>query len=91
MTTPPPCETDVFENGTTLLVANTWTRADAREDLPAPRATGLEEWVVRIRAASGQRVDWHYAGGRACVLFIGDRDAVLRAVEADPCPAQVLR
>ena len=40
-----------------------------------------EEWVQAVAMESGQRVDWHYSGGRANVLFIGDYDKVFAAVE----------
>lgn len=88
-TTPPPCDAEVFRHGAPLLAADTWTNALV-PDGPEPRATGFEEWVRRIRSASGQRVDWHYSGGRAQVLFLGDREAIVRAIEADPSPAQIL-
>ena len=52
---------------------------------------GFEAWVKRVRHQSGQRVDWHYSGGVAQVIFIGDRDAVVAAIEANPCPARIMR
>jgi hypothetical protein len=39
-----------------------------------------EEWVRKVAAESGDRVDWHYVGGYAIVKFIGDREKVERAV-----------
>lgn len=41
-----------------------------------------EQWVKHVAAESGQRVDWHYAGGRAVIRFIGDRAKVLAAMGA---------
>lgn len=90
MKTPPPCDREIFESGTPLLWADTWTRAtwtDSNMDPEPPRATGFEEWVVRIREASGARIDWHYSGGRAQVLYLGDLAPILAAIEAYPCPA----
>jgi hypothetical protein len=43
----------------------------------------MEPWVVKVREISGQRVDWHYFGGRAVVKFIGDADEVRRAIELE--------
>ena len=88
----PKCERDIFENGTALLWADTWTRAGwngDREDPLPPRASGFEAWVVKIREVSGARVDWHYTGGRAQVLYLGDAAPILTAIEANPCPAQI--
>lgn len=38
-----------------------------------------EAWVRKIGKRSGQRVDWHYSGGRGNVLVLGDHAAALRA------------
>jgi len=40
-----------------------------------------EEWVQKVAKASGQKVDWHYSGGVANVLYLGDHARVLAAVE----------
>lgn len=64
---PPPCEPDIFRNGFSICAF----------DAPAWIA---EAWVVKVRAASGQRVDWHYSGGVVHVLMLGDRDKVLAAI-----------
>jgi hypothetical protein len=39
-----------------------------------------EEWVQAIARESGQRVDWHYSGGIANVIYLGDHAKVLDAV-----------
>lgn len=44
-------------------------------------ARQIEAWVQKVAATSGQPVDWHYAGGRACVLALGDLQAVRKAIE----------
>ena len=41
----------------------------------------VELWVQKVAQLSGQRVDWHYSGGRAHILCLGDHSAVRSAVE----------
>ncbi len=60
MATQPPCDKDVFKNGKCLLITN---------GIPA---AVIERWVRAIAADSGQKVDWHYAAGRAIILVLGD-------------------
>jgi hypothetical protein len=62
------CDANVFESGKGICVL----------DACMVRA---EEWVQAVAKESGQKVDWHYSGGQANVLFIGDYDKVLAAVE----------
>jgi hypothetical protein len=83
---PEPCDKDVFTSGKPLMAANTWYP----EDNPI-RADGFEKWVQKIAKESGQKVDWHYSGGIAQVLYLGDKDKILEACEKFPCPAQVMR
>lgn len=61
------CDEEVYRQGDPVAIA-------------VGRAVVVEAWVVELRAASGQRVDWHYIGGRARVLALGDVEAVRRAV-----------
>ena len=65
---PPPCSDDIFQNGTPVWQTDTI------------RSFNLESWVKKIAAASGQPVDWHFAGGRAIVLALGDLDKVRAAL-----------
>lgn len=65
---PTPCDQEVFKNGLGICI------------LDAARWQA-EEWVQKVARKSGQRVDWHYSGGRANVLYLGDYDRVLAAVE----------
>lgn len=67
------CDRDVFKNGTPLLAATTG---------PVGGAALFETWVQRVAKDSGQCVDWHYSGGIAQVLVLGDVDAALRAAVA---------
>lgn len=57
---PPPCRPDIYERGLHVCI------------LAGPRAVQIEEYVKECAAATGQAVDWHYVGGRANVLTIGD-------------------
>lgn len=62
--TPTPCATDIYRNGQHVgMLAS---------GMEGPGACAIEEWVNRLAEASGQRVDWHYSGGRANVLCVGD-------------------
>jgi hypothetical protein len=77
----PPCDGEVFKHGESLLACDTHGCG----------AMGFEEWVKRIREDSGQRVDWHYSGGIAHVLYIGDPYKVTAAIMKVPCPARIMR
>ena len=75
----PRCDSKVFKSGTTILTADTHECG----------ATGFEEWVVAVRKASGQPVDWHYSGGIANMLFLGDKEKVVAAIQSIPCSANI--
>ena len=64
----PKCTTDVYNNGKTVIVIGD----GAAED--------IEEWVKKVAEKSGQKVDWHYVGGRAVVKALGDLKAVDDAI-----------
>lgn len=78
---PSPCDQEVFAKGISLLAADT-------DDCGAD---GFEEWVQAISRKSGQRADWHYSGRVAQVLYIGDRQKPMEAIEAIPCPGRIMR
>jgi len=78
---PQPCNREIFTKGESLLAADTSNC----------RCWGFEEWVQKVAAQSGQQVDWHYSGGVAHVLFVGSRDAVVRAAKEIPCPGRIMR
>lgn len=65
---PPPCDQDVYTKGTTIFVTDTI------------RSFNIEPWVQKIAAKSGQRVDWHWSGGRAIVLALGDIEKAREAL-----------
>ncbi|PJE74034.1 MAG: hypothetical protein COV01_02945 [Candidatus Taylorbacteria bacterium CG10_big_fil_rev_8_21_14_0_10_41_48] len=62
--TPTPCDQKVFDKGTCLFVSNS---------IPS---NAMEGWVTKVKEKSGQPVDWHFAGGRARVLALGDLERV---------------
>lgn len=67
--TPPPCDDLIYSQGTTVFVGDTIG------------SCAIERWVKKIAKTSGQCVDWHWAGGRANVLAIGDIEKVRAAIE----------
>ena len=64
---PPPCDPEIFKTGIGLCVIDA-------------RSHAAEAWVQAVAAKSGQRVDWHYSGGRASVLVLGDHARAVAAV-----------
>jgi hypothetical protein len=65
---PPPCDSEVFESGTPVFIS---------AEIPSEI---FEVWVKSVADESGQRVDWHYVGGRAVVKALGDLDKVGEAI-----------
>jgi hypothetical protein len=57
------CNQEVFENGKPLLLVDTGEVGGAAV---------FELWVQGVARDSGQPVDWHYSGGIAQVLALGD-------------------
>ncbi len=60
--TPAPCARDIFESGEPVIIL------DAR-----PNA--CERFVREVAEMANARLDWHYSGGRAQVLFLGHAEA----------------
>lgn len=67
---PPPCEREIYERGTVILVT---------AEVSSNR---MEGWVKKVAERSGQSVDWHFLGGQAVVKAIGDIKAVKEARNA---------
>lgn len=67
-----PCDHEVFQKGQPLLAVTTG---------PVGGAKKFEVWVQELAKKSGQRVDWHYSGGIAQVLYLGDRIAVMTSAK----------
>lgn len=68
--TPAPCNSNIFKYGTEVCVVD-------------GRSNAVERWVRSIAKAANAKVDWHYSGGRANVLHLGDaasRERVLKAI-----------
>lgn len=72
---------EVFQNGKPLLFADTYN-CSGKEGDRDPEV--FEEWVKKLAAASGQRIDWHYSGGTVQVLYLGDVQKILAAVASLP-------
>ena len=69
--TPPPCDPEIFTKGEPVAHL-----------LAASNAT--EKWVKLVQKQTGARIDWHYSGGIANVLLLGDdtmRERVLCSME----------
>lgn len=66
--TPNPCDREIFQSGEQVFITHT---------IPS---NAMERWGKRVARLSGQRVDWHFAGGRAVVLAVGDLARVQAAV-----------
>lgn len=51
-----------------------------------PGSERIDAWVREIRNVSGQKVDWHFFGGRAVIKAIGDLELVRNAMVSHPIP-----
>lgn len=67
----PPCDDDIFKNGHSVCQLYT----------EAPGSARLETFVQAVAKQSAQRVDWHFSGGIANVLYIGDECRVVDAIQ----------
>lgn len=61
------CDSEIFEKGHSVCTLDACMHV-------------AEAWVKEVEKESGQRVDWHYSGGIANVLYVGDHAKVLEAV-----------
>ena len=67
--TPPPCNTKIFKHGTGVCVVD-------------GRSNAVERWVKAVAKKANAQVDWHYSGGRANVLHLGDNESYQRTLNA---------
>lgn len=67
--TPPPCDDEVFEKGHVVFLGD------------GVSSNRMEAWVQEVAKESGQRVDWHFVGGRATVKALGDLEKVQHALD----------
>lgn len=66
---PPACDPEVYRKGKVVFVTHTIS----------PNA--IEGWVKQVALLSGQKVDWHFVGGRAFVRALGDIEKVMTVIE----------
>lgn len=66
--TPPPCDQEIFQKGQPVAALDA-------------RSNAAENWVRAVAKKASTRVDWHYSGGIAQVLHLGDDESRVR-VEA---------
>ncbi|MCX6781894.1 MAG: hypothetical protein NTW66_02145 [Candidatus Magasanikbacteria bacterium] len=69
--TPSPCNPAIFKKGKGVCVVDGSSNA-------------VERWVRRVAEKAKAKVDWHYSGGRANVLHLGNeasRQRVLKTIE----------
>lgn len=67
---PTPCDPQIFKKGRGVCVLDGSSNA-------------VERWVQAVAKKANAKVDWHYSGGRANVLHLGDdesRQQVLNAI-----------
>jgi hypothetical protein len=62
------CNSDIYANGELVCVLDS-------------NPLNAETWVRSVAEESGQRVDWHYYGGRVVVLVLGDYSRARCAAE----------
>lgn len=68
--TPADCNPEIFDKGKGICVVD-------------GRSNAVERWVQSVAKKANAQVDWHYSGGRANVLHLGDdasRQRVLNAI-----------
>lgn len=66
--TPPPCAPEIFQKGQAVALLDA-------------RSNAAENWVRAVSKRAKARVDWHYSGGIAQVLHLGNTESRAR-VEA---------
>ena len=81
--TPEPCDPEIFQHGEPVVL------------LDGP-SNAVEHFVLAVAARSKARVDWHYSGGIAQVLHLGNAESyarVIAAIKEQPVglPPRILR
>lgn len=66
---PPPCNPDIFQKGIPILL------------LTGP-SHKIEALVSGVAAKAQSQTDWHYSGGVAQILHLGDDASLKRTVAA---------
>lgn len=70
----PKCDQELWEHGEHIA-----TIIDLKPDT-------IEEIVKSAAKLSGQRIDWHYVGGRACIRALGDLDSAINSLREELKP-----
>lgn len=65
--TPQPCNPEVFKNGKGVCVLS-------------GNSNAIEDWVRKVAGKARANVDWHFSGGRANVLHLGDDESRKRVL-----------
>lgn len=66
---PTPCDPEIFKKGQGVCVVD-------------GRSNAVERWVKTVAEKADAQVDWHYSGGRANVLHLGDDESRQRVLKA---------
>ena len=66
--TPIPCDDEIFKNGRPIVALD-------------GRSNAVERWVKAVAVKADARIDWHYSGGVAQVLHLGDTDSRNRVLK----------
>ena len=66
---PKNCAPDIFTNGESVAALDA-------------RSTPAERWVQAVAALAGAQLNWHYSGGVAHVLHLGDSASRARVEQA---------
>ncbi len=64
-----PCDNEVFKHGTPVVLVHA-------------RSWNVKKWVKEIARTADARVDWHFSGGIANVLHLGNQASRARVVAA---------
>src|SRR5271157_6024493 len=59
--TPKPCDRRIYKDGTPIVLIEGSSNA-------------VEKWVRAVAKKAKAKVDWHYSGGVAQVLYLGNGD-----------------
>jgi hypothetical protein len=63
------CDQEIFQNGKSVAALDA-------------RSTDAEAWVQEVARRADAKVDWHYSGGIANVLHLGDAESRQRVMQA---------
>lgn len=66
---PKPCDQEIFQKGEPVVLLDGSSNA-------------VENWVQEVAKKADARVDWHYSGGVAQVLHLGDMESRRRVEKA---------